>query len=267
MSFQPIVPSGGLGGWVFLNATMDAQRKAFDAGPRISSDTAYFEARIRDISTAEELVNDRRLLRVALGAFGLQDDIDSRFLIRKVLEGGTADPDALANRLTDRRYKDLADAFGFGATGGPETQSPGFGKDIVDLFRRRSFENAVGESDQGLRLALNAQRELAILANDTGQGDTGWLRIMGTPPLRKVFETALGLPDGFAQLDLDRQLDVFKARAADRLGITDLRQLADEGERDKLVERFLLQDQIRGITVQSSSAIALTLLQAVQPFR
>src|SRR6056297_2384758 len=231
MSFQPIVPSGGLGGWVFLNATMDAQRKAFDAGPRISS------------------------------------DIDSRFLIQRVLEGGTEDPDALANRLTDRRYKDLADAFGFGAPSGPETQSPGFGKDIVDLFRRRSFENAVGESDQGLRLALNAQRELAILANDTGQGDTGWLRIMGTPPLRKVFETALGLPDRFAQLDLDRQLDVFKARAADRLGITDLRQLADEGERDKLVERFLLQDQIRGITVQSSSAIALTLLQAIQPLR
>jgi len=267
MSFQPIIPSGGLGGWIFLNSTMDAQRKAFDAGPRISSDTAYFEARIGEIRTAEELVDDRRLLRVALGAFGLQDDIDSRFLIRKVLEGGTADRDALANRLTDQRYKDLADAFGFGDAGAPRTQAGGFGPEITDLFRRRSFENAVGNSDQGLRLALNAQRELAILADEAGEGDTGWLRIMGTPPLRKVFETALGLPDGFAQLDLDRQVDELKTRSADRLGITDLRQLAEEGERGKLVERFLLQDQIRGITVQSSSAIALTLLQAIQPIR
>lgn len=267
MSFQPIIPSGGLGGWVFLNATMDAQRKAFDAGPRISGDTAYFESRIGNIRSAEELVDDRRLLRVALGAFGLQDDIDSRFLIRKVLEGGTADRDALANRLTDERYKDLADAFGFGAPGGAKTQTPDFGRDITDLFRRRSFENAVGDSDQSLRLALNAERELAVLASNTGRGDTGWLRIMGTPPLRTVFETALGLPDGFAQLDLDRQLDEFKRRAADRLGITDLQQLLDQGVRDKLVERFLLQDQIRGVTVQSSSAIALTMLQSIQPVR
>lgn len=262
MSFQPIVPAGGLLGWSFLNATMESQRQAFDSGARITSDTAYFQTRIAEISTAEELVADRRLLRVALGAFGLQDDIDSRFLIRKVLEGGTAEPGALANRLSDARYKDLANAFGFAGPGTPGTQAPGFGAQIVAQYRDRAFEVAVGENDQSLRLAMNADRELAELAAQDNGSDAGWFRILGTPPLREVFETALGLPPGFAQLDIDRQLAVFKERAASRLGFEEISDLAESDKRNDVIQRFLLQEQIGNIAVQSPGAIALTLLQA-----
>ncbi len=267
MSFQPVVPTGGLAGWMFLDATMASQRKAFDAGPRIVSDTAYFEANIGSVETAEKLVADRRLLRVALGAFGLSGDLDSRFLIRKVLEGGVTDPDALANRLTDERYKDLAGAFGFDAPDGPRSQDAGFAERIIEQFRRRSFEVAVGQTDESLRLALNADRALERLAADPGPGDTGWFRIMGTPPLRAVFEIALGLPDGIAQLDLDKQLELFKDRAARRLELTDLSDLAEAGVRDKLVETFLLQEQIRSVAAQSPAATALTLLQAIPQLR
>ena len=77
MSFQPIIPMSGLGGWAFLNATRNSQTKAFEQSPAISRDTDYFEARIGDIDSAEALVSDRRLLRVALGAFGLQDQMQN----------------------------------------------------------------------------------------------------------------------------------------------------------------------------------------------
>ena len=50
---------------------------------------------------------------VALGAFGLQDDLPNRFFIQKVLEGGTLSTDSLANKLSDPRYAALAKAFGF----------------------------------------------------------------------------------------------------------------------------------------------------------
>ena len=265
MSFQPVIPSGGLAGWSFLKSTMASQRNTFDAGARISSDTAYFEANIASIRSAEDLVADRRLLRVALGAFGLSGDIDSRFLIRRVLEDGVTRDDALANRLTDARYKDLAGAFGFDAPDGPRSRDPEFGARLAEQFRRRSFEVAVGKSDDGLRLALNADRELTRLGSDSGPGDTGWFRIMGTPPLRKVFETALSLPDGIAKLDLDKQLELFKDRAASRLGLTDLSDLSDQATRSKLVETFLLQDQIKSFSRQSPAATALTLLQAIPP--
>lgn len=262
MSFQPIIPLSGLGGWAFLDATREKQTDAFERSPRISRDTAYFEATIGDITSAEELVSDRRLLRIALGAFGLQDDLDNRFLIRRVLEGGTTKEDALANKMSDERYKSLAGAFGFGDGGTPSTQRTGFGAEITARYRQIAFEVAVGDQDESLRLALNAERELAKIARNPSQSqDALWFRMMGTPPLRRVFEVALGLPDSFAQLDLDKQLDVFKERSKSQLGIAQLADLADAETMETLVERYLLRDQVAGMQRQSSNAIALSLLQ------
>ena len=267
MTYQPVIPMGGMVGWTFLNATLDSQRQSFDSAPRISRDTAYFEQQIGQITSAEDLVADRRLLRVALGAFGLQDDIDNRFLIRKILEGGTTDSDALANKMSDARYKELADAFGFADRDTPHTQDEEFGTKITAAYRTRMFEVAVGEQDQALRLAMNAERELLSIVSggDDDDDDTRWLRIMGSPPLRQVFETAFGLPDGFAQLDIDKQLEVFQERAASQIGINNLTDLADDGLRKKLVERFLLRDQVAAMTSMSSTSIALTLLRSAPP--
>ncbi|MBZ0122524.1 MAG: DUF1217 domain-containing protein [Roseovarius sp.] len=263
MMFRPVLPLAGLPGWNLLNRTLDTQRAAFDAAPEIQRDTDYFEARIGSVRTAEELVADRRLLRVALGAFGLQDDIDSRYLIRKVLEGGTESPDALANRLSDDRYRQLSAAFGLGGgSAAPRSAGAGFGADIAARFRERSFEVAVGEQDQSLRLAMNAARDLTDLGTDDASDDTRWYRILGTPPLRSVFETALGLPDGIVQMDIDRQLDIFRQAARDRLGIDSLDAFADAQARDRLVETYLLRDQIKAGGSLSPQGIALTLLQA-----
>lgn len=260
--FRPVLPLAGLPGWNMLNRTMDTQRAAFDAEPQTIRDTDYFEARIATVQTAGDLVSDRRLLRVALGAFGLQDDIDSRFLIRKVLEDGTDDPDALASRLSDDRYRQFSAAFGFGDSAGPHTAEAGFGAEITALFRERSFEVAVGEQDESLRLAMNAARELADIGADDATDDTRWYRILGTPPLRSVFETALGLPEGIVQMDLDRQLDLFKQGARDKLGIDSMDAFAEIEARDKLIETYLLRDQIKAGASMSSQSIALTLLQA-----
>ncbi|WP_306153116.1 DUF1217 domain-containing protein [Roseovarius sp. MMSF_3281] len=262
MSFQPVIPMSGLSGWAFLNATRDSQAEAFEKSPVISRDTTYFETRIGEITSAEDLVADRRLLRVALGAFGLQDDLDNRFLIRRILEGGVESQDALANKLADDRYKALSETFGFGDGGTPATQSEGFGAEITARFRAISFEVAVGDQDESLRLAMNAERELAEIAQERPDSDESlWFRIMGTPPLRKVFEVALGLPDSFAQLGLDQQLEVFTDRSESQLGIARLSDLEDAEVLDGLIERYLLRDQVAGMQAQSANAIALTLLQ------
>ncbi|MGM0661161.1 MAG: DUF1217 domain-containing protein [Pseudomonadota bacterium] len=262
MTFQPVLPLGGLAGWALLDRTMDRQTAIFNKAPQIVRDTEYFEKGIGEIKTAEDLVSDRRLLRVALGAFGLQEDIDSRAFIRKILEDGTTRNDALANRLTDPRYKQLAEAFGFGGDSPPRTQVAGFGANITDQFRRREFEVAVGDQDQAMRLALNAERELGAIATDDASENAGWFRILGNTPLRQVFQTALGLPKSFAQLDLDRQLNEIKSRAERQLGITSLSDLAASDLQDQLIRRFLVRDQIAGFNTQSSQSIALTLLQS-----
>ena len=101
--FQPLVPTGGLAGWRFLQRTYDTQFEAFNQSVSLQRDTDYFRENIGQVTTAEALVSDRRLLSVALGAFGLQDDVDNRYFIRKVLEEGSVNEDALAVRFADRR--------------------------------------------------------------------------------------------------------------------------------------------------------------------
>ena len=260
--FRPVLPLSGLPGWIMLNRTAAAQTAAFASAPQIVRDTDYFEAVIASVDTAEKLVANRRLLRVALGAFGLQEDIDNRYLIRKVLEGGANDPASLANALSDDRYRQMSAAFGFGdGASAPRTTQGGFGSDITARFRARAFEVAVGEQDESLRLAMNAAREMAQIGAQDASDNTRWYQILGTPPLRAVFETAFGLPAGFGQLDLDRQLGILKKFARDKLGVESVDAFADAGVRDDLVKTYLLRDQIRTMSIQSPQAIALTLLQ------
>nr|WP_245396531.1 DUF1217 domain-containing protein [Jiella sonneratiae] len=48
-------------------------------------------------------------------AYGLEDQIDSRALIKKVLESDLTDTSSFANQLSDERYRDFAKAFNFTA--------------------------------------------------------------------------------------------------------------------------------------------------------
>lgn len=262
MSFQPILPSSGLVGWKLLTRTMETQQQAFNQSPAITRDTEYFKANIANIETAEQLVNDRRLLRVALGAYGLEDDLDNRFFIQKVLEEGTRASDSLANKLADERYFVFSEAFGFDQFTGANTYSSAFTQEVVDRYNRATFEIAVGDQDEDMRLALNTTRELPGLATRDGTDDSRWFLVMGTPALRSVFETALNLPSGFGQLDLDQQLVVFREKTEQRFGVSEISDFADDAVRERLIEQFLLQSQLDQSTSYSGMSVALTLLQS-----
>lgn len=264
MTFQPVIPQGGLGGWAFLNRTLDTQQTAFRKSPEIARDVDYFRQNINSITSAEALVADRRLLRVALGAFGLDSDLDNRFFIRKVLEDGTLDPKALANKLADKRYLEFSKAFGFGDFAIPVSQNSNFAEKTVRAFESRQFEIAVGDSDQNLRLALGLSRDLGAIAARPSTDTTLWLTILGSPPLRQVFETAFGLPAGFGAIDIDQQVTVLRDRAEQAFGDDAVAQFADPGKIAALTRRFLIRADLAvgsGITT-TGGALALQLLQS-----
>lgn len=263
MSYTPSIPLGGYAGWAFLTRTRAAQMEAFVSSPTLQRDEAYFRDRIGGISTAEDLVADRRLLSVALGAFGLEADIDSKYFIRKVLEDGTLDPDALANKLADKRYLEFSKAFGFGDYATPRTKLSDFADAILEGYKTRSFEAAVGDQSDEMRLALNAQRELATLAGRSLTDDARWFSVMGSAPLREVFQTALGLPSAFAAIDLDQQLATFRDRAESVLGASEISMFGDPGKIEELICVFLVRAEAQSsATVYSAQSTALTLLQS-----
>ena len=264
MSFQPFVPTGGIAGWRFLQRSQDMQVQAFNAGPVMARDTDTFLARIGQIRSAADLVADRTVLKVALGAFGLQDDIDNRAFIQRVLGDGTKADDALANRLSDKRYRAFSAAFGFGPGAVPLTGRRDEMEGIVARYRAQSFERALGEQDQTMQIALYAQRELPGIAAGASRETTRWYSVLGLPPLRAMFETAMGLPSSFSQLDLDKQVEVFRDKLQRATGSADISQFADPAAIEKLTTLYLARAQIRDLTAgMSSGATALTLLRGI----
>lgn len=258
MTFQPVIPAGGIVGWRFLQRTYDDQFRSFSSSNVNERETKYFLDNIRNVRSAKDLVSDRRLLRVALTAFGLQDDLNNRYFIQKILEDGTRAVDALSNRLSDKRYHAFSDAFGFGPG---EIRKTGLITDmerIVEDNLVTRFETAVGETNETMRIALYAQHELVDLArSDTGI-DTKWFDLMGLPPLRAMMETALGLPTSFAQLDLDQQLGEFKDRLSNLTGSEDLAQFTDPEAVERLTDSYLARSQIAEL--QSTISPAQTAL-------
>lgn len=262
MTFQPVIPVGGFAGWSFLNRTREVQQHAFEKSEVMTRNVSYFTENISAVTSAEDLIADRRLLQVALGAYDLDDDINNKYFLQKVLDDGTLEAGALGNRLSDKRYFEFSKAFGFGDFDTPRTVLSDFPAEITDAYKTKQFEIAVGNQDQNMRLAMGLDRALEEITSKDTTDNGRWYLVMGQPPVREVFEAALGLPSSVGALDLDQQLTVFREKASARFGDGEVSQFSDPEKREELVRLFLIRADIQGSSrVPSGASAALTLLQ------
>lgn len=268
MSYEPIILSTGIPGWNFLQSTYDRQFESFNQSASLQRENDYFLENIGEVNSAEDLVKDRRLLEVALGAFGLDDQIDMKALVQKVLEGGSTADDALAGRLGDDRWVGFTEAFGFGPGETKKTGDAQAMKDLVHTHKVQSFEVAIGEQDETMRTALYAQRELVPLVAEDESGEvpsvnTQWYNIIGQPQLQSMMQVALGLPENIAQTDIDQQVKAFREASERFFGTDDLSTFSDPDQMKKLVNIYLARADIAAFGgVSSPGAAALTLLQS-----
>jgi len=264
MSFQPVLPLGGYAGWRFLQRTEETQKQAHAESAPVARITDHFRASIGKVTSLDDFMADRQLLQVALGAYGLDDDLGSTAYIRKVLEDGTTADDAFANRLSDNRYAAFSAAMGFGDLGGAgRTQFSSFADDIVARYEQRQFERAVGEQNPDMRLALNFATGLEEVISSQQGKRSRWFAIMGNPPVRSVIQTALGFPDSFGQVDIDIQLENFQDRARSVLGSDDPASFTSPEAQEKLIRLFTIRSEAAQFQQASSGALALTLLQSM----
>lgn len=247
---------GGVAGWKVLQRTEARQIQAVAKDPTVLRSTAYFKDNIAKTAKAEELVKDYRLLNTALSAFGLEGDIANKAFIQKVLESDTSDKSSLVNRLADKRYLKLAQAFGFGA----QTPAADLGETVSQAFIQREFERRVGESDENMRLALNARRELETMQQRTSSDKTLWYEVIGNPPLRKVFEGAFGFGSSYSNLPVERQLEEFMKASGRILGSSSFKDITTPGVTDRLVVNFMARSQLTESVAQNRYSAALTLL-------
>ena len=191
--------------------------------PQIAREVDYYLTKIGSVKSAEEFVADRRLLSVALSAFGLGDMVYAKAFVKKLLAEGTADPGAFANRLADQRYLDFAKTFDFKQFGPATTAFSAAQKGIADRYVRQNLESQAGAANEGVRLALYFTRKAPEVQNAVG--------ILADKAMTQVVKTMLGLPESFSLYSIDKQIAILERR----LDIDDFKK----PERlQKHVERF-----------------------------
>lgn len=200
MAYTPIILGSGVAGYAFLDRTRSTQQKLFADSAEIQRDLKTFTEQIAEVQTPDDLMDDFSLFRVALGAFGLDEDIGNRGFIKKVLESDTQDPQSFVNRLSDTRYLEFAEAFGFGGSAGPQLDE----LDSVDAIKQQV--QALSSADD-----LLADTALLRAALDTfSLGDD----VPNTYFLKQVLESDVSDPDSFA----NRLSDTRYAQLAEGFG-------------------------------------------------
>jgi len=234
-----------LAGWQVMTRTAAAEKARFLKDPEVAREIEYFKANIGKIETPADLVKNRRLLAVTLEAFGLGADVNAQARIRKVLEEGMIDPKALANKLIDPRYKEMAEAFSFDIVGNLRLKDPKFVQTVVDKYATNMFEGAVGDNNVDLRNAMYFQRKIASA--------TTWYDVLADKGMFAVVKTALGLPDSFSKLDVDRQRDILESKVK-------LATLKDPRQIDNFAKRYLAMS---GTTEQAVTSPAVQILSSM----
>lgn len=257
--YQPVIPLTGNGGWKFLESTYDRQLQSLSNSPQVKADRSYLVEKFSEPVTKEAFLNDKRLMRVALTAFDLGGEEWKRGFIDKVLKEASDPESTFLARLNNPKYTAFANAFK--PVNGTITITPEALDKISAEFDKSTFETAVGNVDDSMRLALNYQSDIEGLMGN-GSSETAILyRLLGNVPVRTVLETSLNLPTDIRKLPIEKQAEILKTGIQKQLGISDVKDLADPDQVDRLIKRFHALESVRnGAANYSPAANALTLL-------
>lgn len=204
--------------------------------PPIAREVEYYKENIGNVTSAEDLVSDQRLLNFALKAYGLEEMSYARAFMQKILEGGVDDREALANQLTDPRYREFAEDFNFVQFGTATTSFDRTQSGVVDKFFQQSLEQEAGNQNTGARLAIYFERKSSEVENA--------FSILGDPALLQVVQTSFGFSPQMSFLTIDRQAEMINERL-------DIEDLNDPEFMNDLITRFLALWDINNPSVVS----------------
>ncbi len=154
--------------------------------PTVSRDTAYYLNNIGKVKTVDEFVDNDRLFRYAMKAYGLEDMAYAKAFMKKVLKEGVTDPNSFANKLTDKRYAEFAKAFNFAKYGDNATTYNASQVEVTQNFVLQTIMNS-GQSGYAY-VEEETSNYLDNIASVKSIDD-----LMGDPRLLKYAMAAYGL--------------------------------------------------------------------------
>jgi hypothetical protein len=213
-------------------------------------ENAYYHTTISRVRSLDAFLDDKRIVAYVLKAYGLEGERISNATLRDVLTSDPFDKDSFVSKLSDSRFRDLAAAFNFtsdgdiGRAAAQQVQTRSNLLKTIDLHVRQTMESDAGAQNEGVRLALYFQRKAASVTSVFG--------ILADKALFEVVRTALGLPVGMSQADIDVQ----GAMITKRLDLADLK---DPEKVSKFLARFSALYDVANGTSSTASAASIIL--------
>lgn len=199
------------------------QQAATAAQPEVKNDTVYYLANIGKIKTVSQFVNNYRLFSYAMKAYGLADQVYAKALMTKVLNGGVTKSTALANTLSDPRYKAFATAFNFAAKGATATAATSATSEAASRYIEQTLEDNQAKANPGVANALYFKRNASSVTSIYG--------LLANPTMLNVVETAYGISTTLGQTDIDTQASVLSK-------VVKLSDFQNPSKVEALVERY-----------------------------
>lgn len=226
-----------------LVANPERTRATVESDAFVKRETEYFRENIGKIHSADDLMKDYRLFTYTMKAFGLSEMAYAKALIKKLIDEGTSEPGAMANRMANPLYKDLAKAFDFSAKGLDVTSEPGFAESVVDRYVQQTLETNEGQENEGVRLSLYFKRKASQITKP--------MEILADKAILTFIQTTFGIPRAASGADIDVQ-----ARQISKL--FDIADLQDPARVDRLLQRFAsMWDMTNGVSAKTNPIVAL----------
>ncbi|EAQ01972.1 hypothetical protein OB2597_20146 [Pseudooceanicola batsensis HTCC2597] len=243
-----MIPTSGLPsitGLKLVEQTRDTQLDLIRNSAQHKRAIEHFKANIKDVETVDQLLEDQELYAFVMRAFDLEDQIFGKAMIEKVLKSNIEENDALVNRLTDPRFREMYNELGFGTDGegNLNTILNTWQNRMVDRYVERQFINFTEEQNETVGIALEFRNKVGDI--------NSVFDILKDNQMTRFFQTALGLPSQMSGIDIDKQAELLESKI-------DLDTLSDPEVVDKLVRKYVaISDALSGTSTQSNGALQM----------
>jgi hypothetical protein len=218
--------------------------KSTAAQPAVQNAMTAFTKGVNSAKSVAQLLANPAVMNVLLTANGMGDQVGFTALAKKVLTSNLADPNSLANVLTDTRWKTLATAYDFATNGLSGIQNPQTIATIANGYAQVTWQNTQDAVTPGLTNALAFKSKASTI--------TSVDQILGDPTLRTVITTALGIPQEIAFQSLNAQEQAISTRL-------DIKQFQSPKFVETFAQRYLIANSASASSSGSSTPDLTTL--------
>ncbi|WP_300298727.1 DUF1217 domain-containing protein [Ferrovibrio sp.] len=191
----------------------------------IKAEIDYFTENASQIKSVDDFFSNSRLMKFVLSAYDLESEAQYPGKIRKILESDLTDPDSLANRFQDPRFKQMTEDLGIFLFKESRLKMGSTAIELGKKFEQVKYEKYLDEQAPGVRAAIEFTRRIKNVDLT--------VQMLGDSVLREVITVANNIPKELAYQEVESQITALEKRV-------DVKSLkGDQNEIEKVVTRYL----------------------------